>query len=110
MKYKCHYCAEYLKPGVSYTLECSCGNCHLGFSRDGEVETFHLTFFEKGVDIFLLKSKYSDKVTLGKGKSLFRSYMQQAIIEVPAKLHFDAEGTPQVYTLWEKLSKLVIFS
>lgn len=110
MKYKCHYCGEHLKPGVSFTLECECGNCSLGFHRDGSVESFRLTFFEKGADIFLVKDKYSDKVSLGKGKAMFRPYMQQTIIEVPVKLNFDQEGMPQVYTLWEKLSKLVIFS
>lgn len=110
MRYKCHYCGEYLKPGVNFTLECDCGNCSLGFNKSGQVETFYLTFFEKGLDIFLVKSKYSDKVTLGKGKSISRPYMQQAIIEVPVQLNFDKEGMPQAYSLWEKLSKLVIFS
>lgn len=110
MKYKCHYCGEYLKPGIQFTLECECGNCSLGFDRSGEINNFQLTFFEKGHDIFLVKDKWSENVFYGKGRSISKPYMQQIVLQIPIKLNINEEGIPQAYSLWEKLNKLVIFS
>lgn len=110
MRYKCHYCGAYLKPGTRYTLECECENCSIGFNQAGEVDAFYLTFFEKGKDIFLVKDKWSEIVSYGVGKAMYRPYIQQLVLQIPVKLTFNEEGIPQTYALWEKLSKLVIFS
>src|SRR5579885_959126 len=75
MRYKCHYCSKLLVPGTSYTLECECGNCNLGFDRTGKVDHFKITFFEKGKDIFLLKDKHSEAITYGTGRGFSKPWM-----------------------------------
>lgn len=123
MRYKCHYCSEFLKPGMNYTLECDCGNCNIGFEKSGKVNSFLVAFFEKGKDFFLLKSKDSEKISYGYKKGLyiekpmdkspfFKSYFLQSefVLQVETSLQFDEEGVPQVYKLWEKLDKLKAFS
>jgi hypothetical protein len=99
-----------LTPGTSYTLECECGNCNLGFDRTGKVDHFKITFFEKGKDIFLLKDKYSEAITYGTGRGIWKPYMDKPIMQVNVALQFSDDGVPQVYTLWEKLNKLIVFS
>jgi len=110
MRYKCHYCGKLLVPGVSYTLECSCGNCNLGFDRTGKVDHFKIVLFEKGKDIFLVKDRHSESMTYGFGKGFFKPFMDKVVMQVAVTLQFDEEGTPQVYKLWEKLNKLIVFS
>lgn len=124
MRYKCHYCSEFLKPGAIYTLECECGNCNLGFDKSGKVDQFKITFFEKGRDIFLSKSKCGNKIAYGyintykkdiDGQTLsifarFLNNVEKVILQANVELQFDEENVPQVYKLWEKLDKLKAFS
>jgi hypothetical protein len=121
MRYKCHYCGEFLKPGLHYTLECECGNCNLGFEKTGQLDCFQVAFFEKGKDIFLFKSKHDKNIFYG-----FKKYssslskigpfsksvyaIPEIILQVDTALQFDEEGVPQIYKLWEKLDKLKVFS
>lgn len=123
MRYKCHYCSAFLKPSANYTLECDCNNCSLGFEKSGNVDSFLLALFEKGKDIFLLKSKDSDKVSYGYKKAVsvtdhhYKSpfnksfyFQSEFVLQVETSLQFDEEGVPQVYKLWERLDKLKVFS
>ena len=110
MRYKCHYCSQYLVPGITYMLECKCGNCNLGFDRSGKVDQFKIIFFEKGKDVVFVKDKYNECITYGTGRSFWKPWMQKQIMQVNVALQFSDDGVPQVYTLWEKLNKLIAFS
>lgn len=109
-KFKCHYCGKNLKPGGYYTLECECGNCRIGFDKHGKAEQFELALFEKGKDIIFRKDRYSNKITYGVGHGLVKPRLDKVVMQVEVELQFDEEGTPLVYTLWEKLNKLIVFS
>jgi hypothetical protein len=106
MRYKCHYCGAYLKPGSRYTLECECDNCSIGFSKDGEVDSFSLKLFEKGKDIYLMKDKRSTDVRY----IINKAASWKELLQVTAKLSFSEDGIPQAYALWDKLRTYVIFS
>lgn len=109
-RYKCHYCGKLLVPGGYYTLECECGNCSIGFDKNGKPDNFKLALFEKGKDILFMKDRFSDKITYGIGHGFSQPRLDKVVMQVEVELQFDEEGTPLVYTLWEKLNKLIIFS
>lgn len=110
MRYKCHYCGKFLRPGSKFMLECECNNCALNLAPNGEINEFQLTFFEGGKDILIFKSKYSNNVTYGIGRNLYRTNLEKIILELPVQLTIDSDGMPEAYKLWSKLKNLVIFS
>lgn len=107
MKYKCHYCGEILSNGYHYSLECfNCENCKIAFDKNGEITFYHFKFFEDGKDYVMSKLKGSSRVYLiDNTRFLKRKYL----IDVISQLQIE-DGMPQVYKLFEKLKKYILFS
>jgi hypothetical protein len=100
--YCCHFCGKDLVPGERYTLECSCGSCHLSFDRVGELISYKCDIYEDGKLITISRHKF-DKSPYCQGRGLYWN----SGIDVP--LIFE-DGMPQVEKLYHKMKKLVIFS
>ena len=57
-----------------------------------------------------VKTLSLEKINYGVGHGLIKTRIDKVVIQVEVELQFDEEGTPLVYTLWEKLNKLIVFS
>lgn len=115
VKFKCHWCGEILKNGLSFTLECdNCHFCSIKFDRAGEPVSYIFNIIENGKEYRIEKPFLSSIWTNKEIKRLVMLTIKkhgyyEILFKAKVKLEFE-DGVPQVSKMLNKFKIYNTFS